>query len=124
MAINIKSGIFLQHTSKRVVLRRLSQDSDGKMLSCEIHLPNVKPPGAMDTILSPGAETGAGAGAGQVFTYNVISGSNSSRGSGVSSPSQPLSPAPHPALATPIVFSPPLSPFALTPTPSPNTQVS
>ena len=104
-----------------MVLRRLSQDSDGKMLSCEIHLPNVKPPGAMDTILSPGAETGAGAG--QVFTYNVISGSNSSRGSGVSSPSQPLSPAPHPALATPIVFSPPLSPFALTPTPSPNTQV-
>ena len=31
-----------QHTSKRVVLRRLSQDSDGKMLSCEIHLPSMK----------------------------------------------------------------------------------
>ena len=32
----------LQHTSKRVVLRRLSQDSEGKMLSCEIHLPSMK----------------------------------------------------------------------------------
>ena len=50
-----------------------------------------------------------------MFTYNVISGSNSSRGSGVSSPSQPMSPPP--TLATPMVFSPPASPFSLTPTP-------
>ena len=50
-----------------------------------------------------------------MFTYNVISGSNSSRGSGVSSPSQPISPPP--TLATPIIFSPPASPFSLTPTP-------
>ena len=55
-----------------------------------------------------------------VFTYNVISGSNSSRGSGVSSPCQPFSPPP--TIATPLVFSPPMSPFSLTPTP-PNTQV-
>ena len=54
-----------------------------------------------------------------MFTYNVISGSNSSRGSGVSSPSQPMSPPP--TLATPMVFSPPASPFSLTPTPH-NTQ--
>ena len=51
-----------------------------------------------------------------MFTYNVISGSNSSRGSGVSSPSQPISPPP--TLATPLIFSPPSSPFSLTPTPS------
>ena len=29
-------------TTKRVVLRRLSQDAEGKLLSCEIHLPTVK----------------------------------------------------------------------------------
>ena len=57
-----------------------------------------------------------GASPSDVFTYNVISGSNSSRGSGVSSPSQPISPPP--TLATPLIFSPPASPFSLTPTPS------
>ena len=62
-----------------------------------------------------------GASPSDVFTYNVISGSNSSRGSGVSSPSQPLSPPP--TMATPMVFSPPASPFSLTPTPTtPHTQ--
>ena len=108
-----------QHTSKRVVLRRLSQDSDGKMLSCEIHLPNIKTP--VTSVTSPGLSPGPGPGPcfspgpGEpaVFTYNVISGSNSSRGSVVSSPSQPLSPPP--TMSTPMEFSP----FNLTPTPSP-----
>ena len=118
-----------QHTSKRVVLRRLSQDSDGKMLSCEIHLPHMKGPvtsgpGAAESPYSPGSgpgppQRGVSPTEG-VFTYNVISGSNSSRGSGVSSPCQPFSPPP--TIATPLVFSPPMSPFSLTPTP-PSTQV-
>ena len=43
----------LQHTSKRVVLRRLSQDSEGKMLSCEIHLPSMKP----STMVTPGTDS-------------------------------------------------------------------
>ena len=99
---------FFQHTSKRVVLRRLSQDSDGKMLSCEIHLPNMKP-----QVTSPGPGPGfRGVSPTEgVFTYNIISGSNSSTGS--PAPSQPLSPTP----AT-MIFSPPASPLTLTPTPS------
>ena len=129
----------LQHTSKRVVLRRLSQDSDGKMLSCEIHLPSMKTsamvtpgtdsliyrsdpscpsPSLSLTLLSDHSSPSGsyrGASPSDVFTYNVISGSNSSRGSGVSSPSQPISPPP--TLATPLIFSPPASPFSLTPTP-------
>ena len=43
----------LQHTSKRVVLRRLSQDSEGKMLSCEIHLPSMK----TSTMVTPGTDS-------------------------------------------------------------------
>ena len=104
-------------------MRRLSQDSDGKMLSCEIHLPHVKSPVSTETPYSPGPGPGPPRGVSPtegVFTYNVISGSNSSRGSGVSSPCQPFSPPP--TLATPLVFSPPMSPFSLTPTPQ-NTQV-
>ena len=42
-----------QHTSKRVVLRRLSQDSDGKMLSCEIHLPSMK----TSAMVTPGTDS-------------------------------------------------------------------
>ena len=113
------------------MLRRLSQDSDGKMLSCEIHLPHMKSPvtsgsgpGPPEPLYSPGPGPGPphrGVSPTEgVFTYNVISGSNSSRGSGVSSPCQPFSPPP--TLATPLVFSPPMSPFSLTPTPQ-NTQV-
>ena len=93
------------------MLRRLSQDSDGKMLSCEIHLPNMKTP--VTSVTSPGLSPVPPGPGEAVFTYNVISGSNSSRGSVVSSPSQPLSPPP--TLATPMEFSP----FNLTPTPSP-----
>ena len=106
------------------------------MLSCEIHLPSMK----TSAMVTPGTDSliyrsdpasllpvlaycdhsspsGSyrGASPSDVFTYNVISGSNSSRGSGVSSPSQPISPPP--TLATPIIFSPPASPFSLTPTP-------
>ena len=112
------------------MLRRLSQDSDGKMLSCEIHLPHMKSPVTgtgpgppTEGLYSPGPGPPVTRGVSPtegVFTYNVISGSNSSRGSGVSSPCQPFSPPP--TLATPMVFSPPMSPFSLTPTPQ-NTQV-
>ena len=45
--------VVLQHTSKRVVLRRLSQDSDGKMLSCEIHLPSMK----TSAMVTPGTDS-------------------------------------------------------------------
>jgi len=85
----------------------LSQDSDGKMLSCEIHLPSIKTSGTGGTdtlIYSPGS------------SYRGNSPSDGAFfGSGMSTPSNPLSPPP--TIPTPMVFSPPPSPLAVTPTP-------
>jgi len=97
----------VQATTKRVVLRRLSQDSDGKMLSCEIHLPSIKTSGTGGTdtlIYSPGSSYRGNSPSDGVFF-----------GSGMSTPSNPLSPPP--TIPTPMVFSPPPSPLAVTPTP-------
>jgi len=100
------------HTTKRVVLRRLSQDSDGKMLSCEIHLPSIKTSGTGGTdtlIYSPGSSYRGNSPSDGVFF-----------GSGMSTPSNPLSPPP--TIPTPMVFSPPPSPLAVTPTPGVRSQ--
>ena len=77
------------------------------MLSCEIHLPSIKASGTGGTdtlIYSPGSSCRGASPTDGVFF-----------GSGMSTPSNPLSPPP--TIPTPMVFSPPPSPLAVTPTP-------
>ena len=64
-ASNYHAYYYLQ-TTKRVVLRRLSQDADGKLLSCEIHLPTKyvnDHPTKHSTAMNPGTK----------FVYKQIS---------------------------------------------------
>eukprot|EP00092_Neocalanus_flemingeri_P007040 GFUD01007604.1.p1 GENE.GFUD01007604.1~~GFUD01007604.1.p1 ORF type:complete len:304 (+),score=31.17 GFUD01007604.1:838-1749(+) len=82
------------------------------MLSCEIHLPSIKTSGTGGTdtlIYSPGSSLRGNSPSDGVFF-----------GSGMSTPSNPLSPPP--TIPTPMIFSPPPSPLSVTPVPETRSQ--
>ena len=88
---------------KRVVLRRLSHDGEGKVLSCEIHIPTIRSAGSQNTDSIVYSSRGVSP-CDPVFF-----------GSGSSTPSNPMSPGL--VSSEPAVFSGPPSPMSVTPTP-------